>query len=355
MRMNKRASGRSILLKKVRLGKSGLMVTEVGFGGIPIQRLSEEGAVEVVQRCIDMGVNFLDTAHGYGTSEERIGKAISGRREGLILATKSPARDGDAFREQMELSFERLGVKRIDLYQFHNVSSQEAYEQVVASGGPLDVAREARDAGRIDHIGFTSHSLDVALQAVPSGHFETLMFPFNFVTDEPAERLLPLCEEHDVGFIAMKPMAGGLLGNATLAFKYLRQYPSAIPLVGIEAAQEMEEIVAIMEAPAELTAAERREIERLRQELGDRFCRRCGYCMPCPQDISIPMMMNLRSFAKRFPAERMFGEWGTGAVAVAETCIECEECIARCPYDLPIPEIIRQNVAWYNEQMALRQ
>jgi len=339
-------------MNTIRLGKTGLMVSAVGFGGIPIQRLSEEEAVRVVRRALDLGVTFLDTAHGYTTSEERIGKAIAGRRDGLILATKSHALDAEGLPQEMAQSFQRLGVEHIDLFQFHGVSKAEDYERVVAPGGPLDVAREAQAAGRIGHIGVTSHSLDMALQLAACGHFETLMFPFNFITSEPAQRLVPLCQEQDVGFIAMKPIGGGLLEDANLALKWLRHFPGVVPLVGIEKAAEIEQVVSIMEGSAALAVSEWAEINRLKAELGTRFCRSCDYCQPCPQDIRISSMLRIRSFAKRMPPERVFGAWGQEMVAVAETCADCGDCESRCPYELPIREMLREHVAWFHAERA---
>lgn len=338
-------------MRKVRLGKTGLMVSEVGFGGIPIQRLTDDAAVAVVQRCIELGVTFFDTARGYSTSEERIGKAIRGRREGLILASKSPARDGDTYRQHLEQSLQRLGVNHIELYQFHNVSSQEQLDQIVAPGGPLDVAREAQAAGQIGHIGVTSHSHETAITLVESGFFETLMFPFNFITQEPLASLIPACRRHDVGFITMKPLGGGMLENATIAFKWLRQYPDLVSIPGIEAVTEIEEIVAIMEGPAEITASERAEMRRLTDALGTRFCRRCDYCQPCPQGISISTMVNMRSFLKRFPADRFFAMMES-IVTRAEGCADCGECESRCPYELPIRAMMRENAALYAERQA---
>lgn len=339
-------------MQQVLLGKTGLRVSQVGFGGIPIQRLDDEGAVQVIRHCLDLGINLLDTAYGYGTSEARIGRAIAGRRESLVLASKSPARDGKTFHEHLELSFQRLGVDRIDLYQFHNIGDWKSYEQILTPGGALDVAREAKAAGRIGHIGVTSHSLEVALEMVASGNFETLMFPFNFIANEAADRLLPLCEERGVAFFSMKPMGGGMLGNAQLAFKFQRQYPAAIPVVGIERQEEIDEIVGILQGPAELTEADRAEMNHLRDELGTRFCRRCGYCQPCQQEVDISTVVNLRSFGKRFPRERMFGDWGLTIVTKAEGCVECGECESRCPYKLPIREIIHENVAWFRDEQA---
>ena len=220
-------------MKEMRLGRTNLMVSEVGFGGIPIQRLTEERSVEVIRHCLDLGVNYLDTAHGYGTSEERIGLAIAGRREGLILASKGPARDAATFKQQFDLSLKRLGVDYIELYQFHNVATREAMDQVLGPGGAMEAAREAQAAGKIGHIGVTSHSLEIALELVATDQFATMMFPYNFITTEPREKLIPLCRAHDVAFIAMKPMGGGLLEDATSAFKFLREEPDVISLVGV--------------------------------------------------------------------------------------------------------------------------
>jgi predicted aldo/keto reductase-like oxidoreductase len=336
-------------MKTIRLGRTGLEVSRVGFGGIPIQRLTEAEAVRVVQRCLDLGVTFLDTANGYSTSEERIGKAIAGRRDQVVIATKTAARDRTTAREHLELSLKRLDVETIDLWQFHNVSAFDLYEQVLGPGGAMEAAQRALEAGKIRHIGITSHSMDVALKAVPSGHFETIQFPFNFVTSEPAERLVSLAKKHDVGFIAMKPLGGGLLSDANLCIKYLLQFDSVVPDPGIEKVEEIEEIAAIAAGRWELTPQERREIDRIRAEVGTRFCRRCDYCQPCQQGVRISTIVNLRSLCKRLPAERLVTGWITEAVESAGNCIECGECEEKCPYHLPIREMIAENVKFYED------
>jgi predicted aldo/keto reductase-like oxidoreductase len=297
-----------------------------------------------------LGVNFIDTANGYGNSEGRIGRAVAGRREGLILATKSHAREGPELCQHLELSLKRLGVDYIDLYQLHNVSNFEDYEKSLAPGGPLDVVREAQAAGRVGHIGITCHAMEVALEATKSGFFETMMFAFNFVSSEAAEQLIPLARKHDVGFIVMKPMGGGLLENATIAFKYLRQFPDTVPIVGIEKAEEIEEIIAIMEGNPQMTPAEEAEMERLRAELGTRFCRGCGYCEPCPEGVPIQMITRLESIMKRLPSETFFRKWGAEIVLQAENCVQCGECEEKCPYHLPIREMIEEHLALFYTQ-----
>lgn len=336
------------MVEKVRLGKTGIEVSRVGFGGIPIQRLSEEEAVKVVQHCIDLGVTFLDTANGYTTSEERIGKAIAGRRDEVVVATKTGARDRAGAQEHLDLSLRRLNTDYIDLWQFHGVSSAEDYERVLGPGGAMEAAQEALRDGKVKHVGITSHSLDIALRAVPSGHFETIQFPFNFVTNEPADELVPLSRKCDVGFIAMKPLAGGLLEDANLAFKYLLQFEGVIPDPGIERPEEIDEIVNIVNGSWEFTAEERQELERTRERLGTRFCRRCGYCQPCPQGISIPTVLNIRSFYKRFSEERFFKGHPADAVDAARDCAECGECEEQCPYELPIRKMLVESVEFFD-------
>ena len=337
-------------MKKIRLGKTGLMVTQIGFGGIPIQRLSEEDAIAVVKRCLDLGVNYIDTANAYSTSEERIGKAITGRREGLIIATKTTARDREGVERHLKLSLERLGVSTIDLYQFHGVSNFDVYEKIIDPKGPLEVVQEAKKAGVIKHIGVTSHVKDVALEAVKTDLFESLMFPFNFVACEPALELLEPCREHDVGFIAMKPMGGGQLDNASLAFKYLRQYPDAVCLVGIERPSEIEEFVQFTNGSASLTEAEQVEIQRIIDEVGTTFCRRCDYCKPCTEEIPISTVMIVKSLWKRMPPSRVFVGGTADAMEKAESCTQCGDCEERCPYNLPIRDMIEEHLAFFKEE-----
>lgn len=342
-------------MKSVRLGKTGLQVSRIGFGGIPIQRLSEPEAIQVVQRCLDLDVTFFDTANGYTTSEGRIGKALAAsgrRREQVVIATKTAARDRATALEHLELSLRRLSVETIDLWQLHNVSTFAAYEQVLGPDGALEAAQQALEAGQIRHIGITSHSMDVALEAVPSGHFETIQFPFNFVSHEPARQLVPLAREHDLGFIAMKPLGGGMLSDANLCIKYLLQFEEVVPDPGIEKVDEIEEIAAIVSGSWELTSEEWQRMERIREKVGVRFCRRCGYCEPCPQGVRISVIMNLPNIWKRMPAERLVSGWVADSVDTASDCIECGECEEKCPYQLPIREMLLENIAFYEAVLA---
>ena len=337
-------------MDKIRLGKTEMMVSRLGFGGIPIQRVTEDEAVAIVRRCLELGITYIDTANGYTTSEERIGKAIAGRREEVIIATKSGERTREGLKEHLKLSLERLRVEYIDLYQFHGVSDFETLKVVLDPNGPMAVLQEAKSAGLIKHIGISSHQIDVAKEAVKSGRFEAIMYPFNFITCEPADGLLPLAREHDVGFIAMKPLAGGMLDNATIAFKYLFQFPDVVPIPGIQRIHEIDEITQVLEGPLQLTEAELSEMQRLREELGTRFCRRCDYCQPCPEEIAIPMVMNQRGHYKTVPTERLFSGLFAEVMEKAANCSECGECEAKCPYHLPIREIIAEEVKRFQEE-----
>ena len=256
-------------MEKIRLGKTGMMVTRLGFGGIPIQRLSESDAVKVVQKCLDLGLNYIDTANGYSTSEERIGKAVKGRRKDVIIATKTFPGTPETIEKNLELSLKRLDTDYIDLYQFHGVNNKETLDRILdPENGLYKQFEKVKKAGKIRHIGITSHQMDAAKMEVKTGKFETIMFPFNVITSEPAKELLPLCKQHDVGFIVMKPLAGGMLNNANICFKYLMQFPDVVSIPGIEKIHEIEEIYKIYESPKKMTAAEKTETKRMIEELG---------------------------------------------------------------------------------------
>jgi predicted aldo/keto reductase-like oxidoreductase len=340
------------MVKTIRLGKTELRVSRVGFGGIPIQRLSENEAIAVVRRCLDLGVTFYDTATGYTTSEERIGKALAGRRDGVVLATKTPARDRETARAHLEQSLKRLNTDHVDIWQFHNVSTEEAYEQLLGPGGAMEVAQEAIAAGKVGHVGVSSHSPGMALKAVSSGLFATIQFPFNFVTHEALEELIPLARQHDVGFIAMKPLGGGLLENVRIAIKYLLQFDDILPDPGIQQVEEIDEIVRIVDGPWELTSQEQLEMDQIRAQVGTRFCHRCGYCQPCPEGVDIPTVLTIRSFHRRFPPERFRTGNIADAIAGARNCAECGECETKCPYHLPIREMLVENIAFYEHVTA---
>ena len=334
-------------MKTVRLGKTGLQVSRVGIGGIPIQRPTHDEAINVIRRALDLGINLIDTARGYGASEERIGEAIAGRRDHVILATKTGGQTAAAALEHLEESLRQLNTDYIDVWQFHNVSTFEAYEQVLGPGGAMESAQQALRTGKIRHIGISSHHLEVARKAIASDLFETIQFPFNFVNYEPASELLPLIRERGMGFIAMKPFAGGRLSNANLAIKYLLQFEEVVPDPGVERLEEVEELADVVNRGIwELSPQEWQEIENIRVGLGTRFCQWCGYCQPCPQEVNVPFLMNIRGMWRLWPPDKFF-PWLGGIVEGGRNCIECGECEDKCPYHLPIRERIAEGIKFY--------
>ena len=338
-------------MRKVTLKRSGLTVSRIGFGGLPIQRIDEKSAIAVIRRCLDLGINLIDTANGYTVSEGYIGKAIADYpRESLILATKTRARDYVTAMEHIKLSLERFNTDYIDIYMLHNVSDLLVLDQVLAKDGALSALEEAKKAGMIKHIGVSSHGHETALAAAKLNCFEIMMYPYNFVAYEPGQEVLAACKANNVDFFAMKPMGGGRLDNATLAFKYLLNIPSVVPFVGIERPEEIEEIIGIEQNLTPLSKEDRAEIKRIIDEIGDRFCRRCRYCLPCPEGIIIPLLNNLVTFLRHDSAEQCFGPGIVSkTVDMARGCTECGECEERCPYDLPIIEMNKDNVKLYDE------
>jgi predicted aldo/keto reductase-like oxidoreductase len=335
-------------MKKVRLGRTDLMVSEVGFGGIPIVSITMDEAISVIRHCFSLGITFFDTANMYGDSEKKIGDALESVRDQVVLASKTLHRDAEGAAKHVDYSLESLKTQMIDVYQLHQVGNQETLDGVFAPNGAYQALSEARDDGKIRFIGLSSHNVQIAIKACKTGRFDTVQVPFNFIERDVADQLFRVAEEMDMGIIGMKPLAGGVLGQADLCFRFLQQYPKIVPIPGIKTREEAEEIIELYQTPRALTEKEREEIERIRSELGTRFCRRCEYCMPCQQEIPIPMALGFRAFVNRLPP--------LGTIALldapmksAKECIECGECVEKCPYELPIPDLIKENLSLYRE------
>ena len=336
-------------VEKLEFGKTGLWVSRVAMGGIPIMRLRKKEAVDVVKEVLGMGINFIDTATGYGDSEEKIGEALKGKkREDLVIASKSPASDKKTFLEHVDLSLKRMGIDYIDIYHLHAVNSEEKMKQVMGPGGAYEGLQEAIERGEVRHAAFSSHHMPEAKKLMLTEKFEVVQIPFNFVDTESEKEIIPLTRRMNLGFIAMKPLGGGLLEDVNLALRYLAQFPSIVPDPGIEKIEEMEEIIQIVEDPRPLSREEKKEIQKIREELGKEFCHRCDYCQPCPQGIPISQVLIVKSIVKRMPWQRVF-EFIEPAVQKARECTECEECIERCPYDLAIPELLKKNTAFWEK------
>lgn len=330
------------MVGRVELGETGLWVSKVGMGGIPMQRLSKKEAVNMIKKVLDLGVNFIDTANAYLDSEEKIGEAIKGtKREELVISSKSVASDKKTFLGHVDLSLKQLGIDYIDIYHLHGVNSDEKMDQVMGPGGAYDGLREAIEKEKVRYAAFSSHRLPEAKKLILTEKFDVIQIGFNFVDNEPEKDIIPLARNKNLGFIGMKPMAGGLLEDANLAFRYLAQFPNIVPDPGIEKIEEMDEIVQIVNNPRALTPEEKREIQKIREELGKEFCHRCDYCQPCTQGIPISEVLAFKMQVKRNPFERVV-EFLDSAMEKAKDCIECEECVMRCPYDLMIPELLKK-------------
>ena len=339
-------------MEKVRFGRTELMVSKVAFGGIPIQRLSFDEAVKVVRGVLDLGVNFIDTANGYTDSEEKIGIAIKGLpRESIVIATKSGARDKKTFLENLDLSLKRLDVDYVDIYQHHGISTDEAYAEICGEGGAYEGMVEAVKAGKVRFPAFSSHSIPVSLKIMKEGHYDVVQLPFNYVDDDAAIEAIPLAKELDMGFIAMKPFGGGLLSDARLSMKYLSQFASIVPDPGIEKLSEMEEIVKIMSETDGYTAADASAIEKAKLELGDSWCHRCDYCQPCPQGIGISGVLTIQSMIKRVPRQRAISMVEEN-IEKARGCVNCKACVSRCPYNLNIPELLKERIIEFEKFLA---
>jgi len=340
-----------IIMKKVRFGKTGLLVSRVAFGGIPIMRVSKAEAAKLIREAIDLGINFFDTANRYMDSEEKIGEGIREvRREDLVIASKSTAKDKKKFNEHLDLSLKRLGVNYIDIYQLHNVASETQRNAVFAPGGALEGLLEAVNAGKVRFPAFSSHNLPIAAEIMKSGSFDVAQLPFNYIDSDAEKELIPLAKELDMGFIAMKPMGGGRLDNAGLSFRYLLQYDNIIPDPGIEKIEEIREIVSIVEKDEPLSERDKEEIEKLQSEFGPTWCHRCDYCQPCPQGILISMVLPEKRMITRLNPEAARILIGA-SIEKARTCVECGACMTRCPYHLEIPKLLKQSVEYWDNRM----
>ena len=333
-------------LKKRRLGKTELYVTEVGFGGIPIQRISEEEAIRVVKRCYELGINYYDTARGYTTSEERIGKALEGVRDNVYIATKSHAKTAKELRENLETSLKNLRTDYIDLYQLHNVGL-ETYKTLQAPGGPLEELLKIKEEGVARHIGATSHSPTFLTNILNErSPFETIMVGYNYIALEPSKELLPLCKKMDIGTVIMKPFGGGAFTNARTALKFILANENAdCTIPGMQSVREVEENVAVCGEDLTLAKDELDSIEVDRVALGNEFCAACDYCQPCPAGIPISFVLRteMSSLRRMGWTNNIVKQTRETAPKVA-ACLDCGACETRCPYQLPIRKLLPEKM-----------
>ena len=323
------------------LGRTGLKVSRMGFGGIPIQRIDAKGTRALMLRLRDEGINYIDTARGYTVSESYLGEALEGIRGDFILATKSMSRTKEAMAKDIDISLGNLRTDYIDLYQVHNPSVAQL-EQVVAPGGALEALQEAKAAGKIGHIGATAHSLEVFTMGLEMPWVETIMFPYNIVESQGID-LIAKCAEKGIGFIDMKPLAGGAIEDATLALRYVCANDNVtITIPGMAELAELDQNLAAVNDTTPLTDADFARMDAIRKELGTHFCRRCNYCAPCTVGISIPSCFLFQGYLQRYG----LADWAKGRYAAmsvkASACIGCGACEGRCPYSLPIRDMLKK-------------
>ncbi len=326
----------------IQLGSTGLTISRMGFGGIPIQRIDAQGTKKLMRRLAEAGINYIDTARGYTVSEGYLGHALEGIRDKFVLATKGRGLTKEAMAEDIENSLRQLRTDYIDLYQCHNPTLAQ-FRQIMAPGGALEALTAAKAAGKIGHIGITAHSAAVFEAALDQDWVETIMFPYNIVESQGAE-LIRRCGEKNKGFIAMKPLAGGALEDAVLAMRYVCANPDvSVVIPGMAEEKELEQNLAAVNDNSPLTEEELGKIEKLRGELGTQFCRRCNYCQPCTVGISISSCFLFDGYLQRYGLE----DWARSRYASlgeknASACVGCGECESRCPYDLPIREMLKK-------------
>lgn len=338
-------------MEKTRLGRTGLEVTRTAFGVLPLQRVTREEAARILRRAYEAGITFYDTARAYTDSEEKIGSALADVRDQVVIATKSGATTREGLLADLHTSLRALRTDYVDLLQLHNPATvPDPNDRHSAYAGLL----EARERGLVRFIGYTNHSRERAWQAVASGLFDTLQFPLCAISTMEDLALIGHCRAHDVGLIAMKPLSGGLLTNARTAFAFLHQFENVVPIWGIQRMEELEEILALDAHPPVLDAATRAQIEADKAALSGSFCRACGYCLPCPEEIPIPMAARMDLCLRRMPAEQFLTEEWREQMERIERCRECGECRSRCPYGLDVPALLKRMLNDYREVYAAR-
>ena len=322
------------------LGKTNMKVNRVGFGGIPIQRITQEETNKVINELIDKNVNFIDTARAYTISEEYIGNAIEGKREKFFIATKSMARDYESMKQDIEISLKNLKTDYIDLYQIHNLKPEE-YKTIFDENKAYKALLEAKEEGKIKYIGITSHSLETIEKSIGDEKFSTIQFPYNIIEDQ-ADEVFKKANKKDIGIIVMKPLAGGAIDDAKLAIKYIlsKDYIDVV-IPGMESIEQVRENVSVLQ-DTNITKDDELKIQEIRNIMGKRFCRRCEYCLQCPLKINIPQNFLLEGYYARYNLKDWAKERYKSLEVKASACVECGLCETKCPYELPIREMLKE-------------
>lgn len=336
-------------MREMTLGMTGITVPQNAFGALPVQRVDMETAVKILRCAYKGGMRFFDTARAYSDSEEKLGNAFSGMRDKIYIATKTMARTPEEFWQQLETSLKLLQTDYVDLYQFHCVDT--CYRPGDGTG-MYECMLEAKRQGKIRHIGVTAHKLGVAEECVESGLYETLQYPFSYLSSERECRLVERCREKNIGFIAMKALAGGLLTNSRAIYAYMTQFDNVLPIWGIQKMEELEEWLSFMEKDVEFDEEMREFVRKDREELTGDFCRGCGYCMPCPAGIAINNCARMSLMVRRAPSAGWLNETWQENMKKIEGCLDCGQCRTKCPYELDTPELLRKNYEDYKRILA---
>ena len=336
-------------MRQITLGSTGITVPQNAFGALPIQRVSTEMAVKLLRRAYEGGMRFFDTARAYSDSEVKVGEAFDGMREKVFIATKTGAKTPEEVRAQVETSLKNLRTDYIDIYQFH--CADQCYRPGDGTG-MYECMEELKKEGKIRHIGITAHKLYIAEEAVESGLYETLQYPFSYLSSEKEIALVKKCKEANMGFIAMKGLAGGIINRSEAAMAFMSQFDNALPIWGIQKEKELEEWLSYMaETPTmneELTAY----IEKEQKELTGEFCRGCGYCMPCPAGIMINQCARMSLMLRRAPSKAWLTPQMQAEMKKIEVCLHCNQCMKKCPYELNTPELLKKNYEDYKKVLA---
>ena len=336
-------------MRQITLGITGITTCQNAFGALPIQRVSMEEAVKILRKAYEGGMTFFDTARAYSDSEEKVGEAFEGLGDKIFIATKTMAKTPEEFWKQLETSLKNLRRESIDIYQFHCVS--QCYRPGDGTG-MYECMQEAKAQGKIRHIGVTAHKLSVAEECVKSGLYETLQFPFSYLSSEKEVALVNSCKEAGMGFIAMKALAGGLIHDSKAAMGYISQFDNVLPIWGVQRMEELLEWLAFMEETPEYTEEIRVYVEKEREDLAGEFCRGCGYCMPCPAGIQIKNCARMSLMLRRAPSKAWRTEEMQGEMKKIENCLNCGQCRKRCPYELNTPELLKKNYEDYKRVLA---
>ena len=336
-------------MNQITLGTTGITVCQNAFGALPIQRVVMDEATAILRRAYEGGIRFFDTARAYSDSEEKVGAAFDGMRDKIYIASKTAAKTPEDFWQHLETSLKNLRTDYIDLYQFHCVD--QCYRPGDGTG-MYECMLQAKEQGKIRHIGVTAHKLAIAMECVESGLYETLQFPFSYLSSEKDIELVNACQKANMGFIAMKGLAGGLIHNSRAAMAFMTQFDNVLPIWGIQKMEELEEWLVFMEETPVCDEELRAYVEQEKKELSGDFCRGCGYCMPCPAGIMINNCARMSLMLRRAPSKAWLTEEMQAEMAKIKNCLNCRQCVSKCPYELNTPELLRKNLEDYKRVIA---